>query len=436
MFLMRTLGVLLLGLGLAGLAQTVDNWRIVDRIVPSVQVYPQGTLEKSLSQEEAQAQFGPTIHEIGADERVEINVIEEHFAYSYINSRQITLWPKEWQAFCDRFRVPKDGAFVIAHRGLLFRLEGLGLTDGNEFGPGMAVYSEFLGRIESREQEYPFAVIRPEQFAEHAEITGNVSPEVWRVFQEDVIGQRNQFVVADTFYRADEVEEVEAERVDLPGASITFKIVAGICLVAGAWFIVKPYRIAAAKEGIHVAGPGFAVFGDAVGVVCTAACAFVWLDTLLFHGLGQAGGLSTLSQLVFDDDLRNWDPVQRDAIYFAFAFGVIVPPALAALVTQRSGQAIRATADGVISDGGFGTQFIPWAEVDDVAVESEHLPTFRPGFPATRRLQKKLVMRGKGCELAINEPSRSNTKRKIVQLLVEQAPELVAKKIHGASISW
>ncbi|KKK71105.1 hypothetical protein LCGC14_2917300, partial [marine sediment metagenome] len=135
----------------------------------------------------------------------------------------------------------------------------------NGGGPGMAVYSEYLGRIKSREQEYPFAVIRPEQFAEHAEITGNIrawneylgegrlpgylSPEVWRVFQEDVIGQRNQFVVADTFYGTEEVEEVETGWVDLPGASITFKIVAGVCLMLGAWFVVKPYRIAAAKEG-------------------------------------------------------------------------------------------------------------------------------------------------------------------------------------------
>ena len=69
MFWMRTLAVLLLGLGFAGLAQTVDNWRIVDRVVPCVHVYQQGTLEESLSQEEAQAQFGPTIHEVGTDEQ-------------------------------------------------------------------------------------------------------------------------------------------------------------------------------------------------------------------------------------------------------------------------------------------------------------------------------------------------------------------------------
>jgi len=452
MFWKRTLGVWLLGLGLAGLVQTVENWRVVDRSVPGINVYQQRTLEEPLSLEDAQAQFGPTIHDIGAEELAGIDAIEAHLSYFDIDSVQIVLRPDEWQGFCKRLRVHQDSTFVIVYRGILFRLEGLGQTEGNEYGPGVLVDSEYLGRIAGRESEYPFAEMTSTQFAEHADIYENLRVsseyrgegplpgylplEVWTVFQNDVIGQRNQFVVAGRLYQAEEVDEVESVRIDLPGLAIAFKIAAGFCLMLGVWFLVKPYRIAAAKEGIHIAGPAFAMFGDAVSLVCTGVCAFMWLDVLLFHGLGQAGGLSTLNQLLFNDDLSLWDPVQRDAIYFAFGFGALMAPALAALVTQRSGQAIRVKADGVTSDGGFRTSYIPWKAVDEVVIESERLPTFRTGLPVTRRLQKKLILRGEDCELTINEPSLGNTKRQIVQLLVEQAPEPVAEKIRNAVRSW
>ena len=256
----------------------------------------------------------------------------------------------------------------------------------------------------------------------------------WRVVERVVSGVH--VYPQGTLYDAEEIEDVQLVRVDLPGLAAAFKIAAGVCLVLGIWFLAQPYRVAAAKEGIHVAGPGFAVFGDAVNIVCTAVCAFMWLDVLLFHGLGQAGGLSELSQRLFDDDLRLWDPVQRDALYFAFGFGALITPALAALVTQRSGQAIRADDDGVTSDGGFLSSYISWAAVDEVVVETDDMPAFRSGSLMTRRLQKKLVLRGEDCELIINEPSRGSIKRQILELLSNQAPESVANRIHAAAKSW
>lgn len=139
MFWKRTLGVWLLGLGLAGLVQTVDNWLVVDRSVPGINVYQRGTLEEPLSLEDAQTQFGPTIHDISTEELAGIDALETHLSYFDIDSHRIVLRPDEWQGFCEQLRVHQDGTFAIVYRGLLFRLDGLAQTEGNEYGPGVLV---------------------------------------------------------------------------------------------------------------------------------------------------------------------------------------------------------------------------------------------------------------------------------------------------------
>jgi len=189
-------------------------------------------------------------------------------------------------------------------------------------------------------------------------------------------------------------------------------LISGLCLTRGLYV---------RKQGIMTTPPRIAMILDSIIIIIMILAMYLTIDYLLVKFLGVA------SVVVGSDE-----KFQFMSIFFV----IFSLPVMSIYISSRAGQSIIIDSTGVIADGLFFKRTISWDDLSDVSLNEQQILRVREEFITPRKLQTALELTGTGdTRISINEPVRS-IKTKIINELLNHAPDKWKDTIREKGSEW
>jgi len=196
---------------------------------------------------------------------------------------------------------------------------------------------------------------------------------------------------------------------DKPQIKFTRYILAALFLLSGLLFIRKAYK---RQPGIILNTRWAAVTGDEIFILFLGTAAYC----VIAYGLEKFTGESPYL----------YDPIAMWMITLAY---VPVVAFCSYFVSNFSGQSIEIGDNGIIAHYPGSMQFVPWGNIQSIALKETCSVAGGDGFIAPRKMQTKLILHTSNRDLELFEPGLKKTKSLIISRLRKYAPKRLQEGI-------
>jgi hypothetical protein len=370
-WLMRTLGVLVLSFGIALLVAPFPRVMTANSESTMIRL---DMGETPLNMEEALSLYGRPITELTADNLETMPILREEMVRLWHDGGGTCIPEKEWKSFGNVLGGDPNVGVLFVFRDSLQRIDGisaraddgdfcftterLATFDNPDFDPAvrldvetLAAYPEVFAAVKGRTRD-----------GLDAGPSGPAVSEVeWRRFyRKELQTERpgTQFVVDGALFWGVEQERHEARTRSTPWLRPATAASGVVLVLLGGFLMLRMYRLRSARPGIATQTLGVAVFGDIVALVAGSYLFLNCIDALWSVALEQPG----LAPL-----LTGATPGRLSGISFMSIPGVLFGlPIFTLAVSLITEQRVIVDEAGILSIGVAGKAFVPWNELEAV----------------------------------------------------------------------
>jgi hypothetical protein len=352
----------------------------------------------------------------------------------------------DWHLFLGERSLVDPVGLVYAFRDGLYEIKSVEIVDDAVDGELACIDVALLGAYDNRDwepvswidaeelDEYPGLKVELERLAAGpipAEGGREVPPREWRRFHRrelDDLEFRPLFGGFDRLCAGSPGDEEVPWTLATPWLRMTAQAAGVACLLFGLALLVASYRASASRSGIPIASTWLAVFCDTISLAGAVIFVALAVDTLWVGPLGQS------SLIGLKPEWPSTQPI-TGLHFVSVPVVLLVLPLLTLWFSSLSGQRVQIDGQGVTSHGALGSRTINWEDIQTVNVREQKNPF---AFTVTdfRSLQKVLDIEGDETCLTLNQPSSAARKRKIINLLLELAPEKTMGLIRNVEVEW
>ncbi len=394
----------------------------------------------------ARDQFGDSFIELSYEGMAEVPEVREAVLGLMGQSSSRCVPQGEWQVLLAEHSIADPEGLAYAFRDGLYRISGVEAKDFGAEGISVCFDQTMLGAYDNLDwnpmirvqagdlRSYPELGAEIERLANGPipnDSTGAVKPRQWRRFHRRVLADRDYrpcFVVFDKLYSGGVVDGLAPWKLQTTWLRPTAGGLGAVAGFFGLVMLVASYRPTAARPGIPIASPWFAVFCDAIGLIGGLIFTALAIDTLWVGPFGQT------SLLGLHPEWPSSQPITGLHFVSVPTF-VVVLPILTLWFTSLSAQRIEVNAERITSHGALGSTSISWQDLKRAGLREQKNP-FAFTVQDSRNLQQVLDLEGAEHSVTINEPGSRKRKSKIMAALREHAPQAKKDLISSLEGQW
>jgi hypothetical protein len=352
----------------------------------------------------------------------------------------------EWRIFTEERSITETAGLVYSFRDGLHEITSVELLDDATYGEIACLEIVLLGAYDNpdwgsmtwieKEQldDYPTLAAELERLAAGsipAQGGRGVPVREWRQFDRrelDTLDYRPQFIVFGHLF-AGSVDHAEMPwTLATPWLEIAAMAAGIAALLAGLVLFVASYRATAGRPGVQIAPVWLAVFCDVISLIGGLIFVTLAIDTFWVGPLGQSSLLGLEPEWPSEQAITGLHFISVPVVLLAL-------PLLTLWFASLSAQRVAVDERGVTSHGAIGSSTITWDELRKVELREQRNP-FAFTVVDFRKLQTVLDLEGDEVALTINEPPFRRRKRKLLDLLLEHAPEDRKELIRAVESRW
>ncbi len=371
LWLMRTLGILVISFGLVLLVSPFPNTFTGSSNSTTIRL---DMGEMPLTMEEALARYGGPIIELTADDLKTLPILSREMVWLWHDSGEACIPEKEWNSFGNVLGGETEAGVLFVFRDSLQRIgeispradddyfcfttERMASFYNPDFDPAvrldieaLAAYPEVFAAVKGRSRD-----------GLDAGPTGPaISQAEWRrFFRKELQAGRSgiQFIVDGALFWGVEEESNDARTRSTPWLRPTATVLGVVLVLFGGFLMMRAYRLRSARPGIPTQPVGIAVFGDMIALIGGSYVSLGCVDALWSGVLGQPGLAPMLTGAT---------PGSLSGIGFVSILGVFIGlPIFTLAMSLITEQRVVVDKAGVLSLGVAGRAFVPWNELESV----------------------------------------------------------------------